>query len=71
MGKVNALFQDAIEKLSEICPECDGDGLVVVEIYRPQSFDRDVGFIDCEDPRPCERCAGEGVIFKEEDDDEY
>jgi len=71
MGKVNALFQDAIEKLSKICPECDGDGLVVVEIYRPQSFNRDVGFIDCEDPRQCERCAGEGVIFKEEDDDEY
>lgn len=71
MGKVNALFQDAIEKLSKICPDCDGDGVVVVEIYRKKSFERDVGLIDCE-PQPCERCSGEGAIFIEEDEeDEY
>ena len=68
MGRVKDIFQDAIEKLSEICPDCDGDGIVMIETYKQQGFSRDVGEIYI-DPQTCETCSGEGAVFKEENDD--
>ena len=41
--------------MTNICPQCLGDG--VLEVYRRQSFTRDVGYIDT---TTCTRCNGSG-----------
>lgn len=47
------------------CPECCGDGLVEVEYERPQSFGRDVGYIESR-LESCYNCAGSGEIEMDE-----
>jgi|TARA_B110000858_G_scaffold84361_1_gene97579 hypothetical protein len=49
------------------CPDCDGDGEVEVETYRPQSFSRDIGEIDSH-METCENCNGDGEIEDEDAD---
>lgn len=44
-----------------ICPYCDGDGQVEYEIPRPQSFTRDIGYIDTKWD-DCLICKGIGEI---------
>ena len=41
--------------MTNICSECEGDG--VVEVYKRQSFSRDVGYIDT---KTCTQCNGSG-----------
>jgi len=52
---------------AQVCVECDGWGDVEIEVYKPQSFSRDIGYIDT-DRGECETCNGLGVIEKECDD---
>ena len=47
--------------LAMICPYCDGDGQVEYEIPRPQSFTRDIGYIDTKWD-DCLICKGSGEI---------
>ena len=49
------------------CPDCDGDGEVEVETYRPQSFSRDIGEIDSH-METCETCNGDGEVEDEDYD---
>lgn len=49
------------------CPDCDGDGEVEVETYRPQSFSRDIGEIDSR-METCETCNGDGEVEDEDYD---
>ena len=43
------------------CPVCCGDGQLEYEINRPQSFTRDVGYIDTVWDE-CLECHGEGEV---------
>jgi len=43
----------------ETCPVCLGDGTVEYEVARPQSFTRDVGYIDTVHDT-CYECKGTG-----------
>ena len=45
------------------CPECNGKGEVEVDVPRPQSFSRDVGYIDTR-WEVCEECLGNGEVYK-------
>tara|TARA_R110000822_G_scaffold158179_3_gene297763 strand:+ start:613 stop:771 length:159 start_codon:yes stop_codon:yes gene_type:complete len=47
------------------CPDCD-DGIAIVTIYKPQSFDRDIGE-PCEIAEHCQTCDGSGEIETEEE----
>jgi len=47
------------------CPVCCGDGQLEYEINRPQSFTRDVGYIDTVWGE-CLECHGEGEVEAEE-----
>lgn len=49
------------------CPDCDA-GFATVTVYKPQSFDRDVGE-PYEVGRTCETCSGSGFVDKEDDDE--
>ena len=46
------------------CPVCCGDGQLEYEINRPQSFTRDVGYIDTVWDE-CLECHGEGEVEAE------
>jgi len=48
------------------CPDCDGEGIVDVEVYRPHNVDRDVGVIDVK-PMECETCGGTGRVEVEDE----
>ena len=41
------------------CKECEGNGYIEREVFRPMSFDRDVGVIDV-DQIDCPECVGTG-----------
>ena len=43
------------------CSVCDGDGKIEYEIPKPQSFTRDIGFIDTAWDN-CYNCNGDGDI---------
>jgi excinuclease UvrABC ATPase subunit len=51
------------------CPECFGLGEVELNTFKPQSFSRDVGYIET-NMESCEHCEGLGVIEIDGDDDE-
>lgn len=53
---------------AENCRDCDGWGEVEVDVYKPQSFNRDIGYIDTA-MGECEGCNGLGVKEKEYDDE--
>jgi RecJ-like exonuclease len=52
-----------------ICEYCGGTGEIEVEYYRPQSFNRDVGFIEVE-IECCDVCEGTGEVEGDEDGEE-
>ena len=41
------------------CKECEGNGYIEREVFKPMSFDRDVGVIDL-DQIDCPECVGTG-----------
>ena len=45
------------------CPDWDGDGEVEIEVFMPQNFDRDVGYIDHKKVE-CPECGGSGEMMK-------
>ncbi len=48
------------------CPDCDGDGEVEIEVFMPQNFDRDVGYIDHKKVE-CPECGGTGRLEVEDE----
>ena len=48
------------------CPDCDGDGEVEIEVFIPQNFDRDVGYIDHQKVE-CPECYGSGEMEVEDE----
>jgi hypothetical protein len=54
------------EPRTKVCEDCDGDGEVEIEVFMPQNFDRDVGYIDHQRVE-CGECYGTGEM---EDEDE-
>ena len=48
------------------CPDCDGDGEVEIEVFIPQNFDRDVGYIDHKKVE-CPECYGSGEMEVEDE----
>ena len=48
------------------CPDCDGDGEVEIEVFMPQNFDRDVGYIDHKKVE-CPECGGSGRLEVEDE----
>jgi hypothetical protein len=62
MGKIKNLLIEAMETpIMDACAECQGSGMVEVDVVRPQGFGRDVGVIDgvLED---CSACGGVGEV---------
>lgn len=43
------------------CPTCEGAGTFKVDVARPQSFDRDVGYLETR-VEDCETCNGGGEM---------
>ena len=66
MGRVKSWMEDIIQMVP--CPECDGDGLVTVEVAKPHSPSRDIGEV-YEELRSCECCDGAGEIEREDEDE--
>ena len=54
------------EKKPDYCWDCDGEGIVDVEVYRPHNFNRDGGVIDVK-PMECETCGGTGRLEVEDE----
>ena len=54
--------------LSKICSECDGEGVVTVEVTKlmPQNYDRFAEPDYVEEEVECEECEGYGWISKED-----
>ena len=48
------------------CDNCDGDGEVEIEVFMPQNFDRDVGYIDHQKVE-CGECYGTGYVEVEDE----
>ena len=46
--------------MTDPCPECDGTGTVIIELYHRQSFNLDIGYIE-ERRETCPECGGSGV----------
>tara|TARA_R100001509_G_scaffold72373_1_gene40394 strand:+ start:1319 stop:1582 length:264 start_codon:yes stop_codon:yes gene_type:complete len=64
MGRMSDLQIEEMETpIMDTCPDCDGEGKVYYEVARPQSFTRDVGYLEevCE---TCEKCLGSGEITR-------
>ena len=62
MGKIKNMLIEAMEtQIMDACAECQGSGMVEVDVVRPQGFGRDVGVIDgvLED---CYACGGVGEV---------
>lgn len=51
----------------DICPHCNGEGIITFEIARPQGFGRDIGVIDVM-TELCSRCGGDGEVEIDEVD---
>ena len=69
MGKVKGLMMELQElKMTVTCPVCEGEGLEAVEVFKSQSFSRDVGE-PYEEMRHCEACDGSGEIALEDEDE--
>jgi DnaJ-class molecular chaperone len=54
------------EPRTTICLECEGDGEVEIEVFMPQNFDRDVGYIDHKKVE-CPECGGLGEVEVEDE----
>ena len=65
---VVGLQERAIMKFTVPCPICEGDGLMTVEVPKPQSFSRDVGEL-YEELHHCDSCNGLGEIEREDEDE--
>ena len=66
---LNDIFDKVFYKLRpdyKRCPDCDGDGEVEIEVFMPQNFDRDVGYIDHKKVE-CPECGGTGEIEVEDE----
>ena len=66
---LNDIFDKVFYKLRpdyKKCPECDGDGEVEIEVFIPQNFDRDVGYIDHKKVE-CPECYGTGEMEVEDE----
>jgi len=62
MGRVKDLVMRENEtSIMDCCPECEGDGHVFYEVARPQSFTRDVGYLE-EVQEVCSYCCGDGEV---------
>ena len=48
------------------CDYCDGEGEVEIEVFMPQNFDRDVGYIDHKKVE-CPECGGTGEMEVEDE----
>ncbi len=46
--------------MTDPCPDCDGTGTVIIELYHRQSFNIDSGYIE-ERRETCPECGGSGV----------
>ena len=69
MGKVKEWLMELQElKMTVTCPVCEGEGLEAVEVFKSQSFSRDVGE-PYEEMRHCEACDGSGEIALEDEDE--
>ena len=51
----------------KFCDFCDGDGEVEIEVFIPQNFDRDVGYIDHKKVE-CPECYGTGEMEVEDNE---
>ena len=66
---LNDIFDRVFYKLRpdyKRCPDCDGDGEVEIEVFMPQNFDRDVGYIDHKKVE-CPECYGTGEMEVEDE----
>ena len=66
---LNDIFDRVFYKLRpdyKRCPDCDGEGIIELEVPRPHNFNRDVGVIDVT-PVPCEECGGTGEMEVEDE----
>ena len=62
MGKMKDLLIELQETpLMVRCEDCDGEGYSYFEIIRPQSFTRDIGYVE-EVREVCETCSGDGKM---------
>ena len=62
MGRMSdKLIEDMETPIMDKCPECDGEGSIYYEVARPQSFTRDIGYLD-EVVEVCENCSGDGKM---------
>jgi len=51
--------------MSAPCPNCDGTGTVIIELYHRQSFNIDSGYIE-ERREICPECGGSGFERQDE-----
>jgi DnaJ-class molecular chaperone len=64
MGRMSDYQIDQMETpIMDKCPECDGEGSVYYEVARPQSFTRDIGYLE-EVVQVCENCSGDGKVVR-------
>jgi len=64
MGRMSDYQIDQMETpIMDKCPECDGEGSVYYEVARPQSFTRDIGYLE-EVVQVCENCSGDGQVVR-------
>ena len=66
---LNDIFDKVFYKLRpdyKRCPDCDGEGEVEIEVFMPQNFDRDVGYIDHKKVE-CPECYGTGEMEVEDE----
>jgi RecJ-like exonuclease len=62
MGKMkDHLIELQETPIMDRCADCDGDGYSYFEIIRPQSFSRDIGYLE-EVREVCETCSGDGKV---------
>tara|TARA_R110000803_G_scaffold56858_1_gene114294 strand:+ start:273 stop:476 length:204 start_codon:yes stop_codon:yes gene_type:complete len=67
MGRVKQMLIEQMERdEKDFCPTCEGTGVEMVEVFKPQSFYRDVGE-PYEEARRCETCDGSGQVDWEEE----
>ena len=60
MGKMKEMLMELQETaIMTPCPDCFGEGTIEVEVPMPQSFSRDIGYIDTR-IEVCETCSGDG-----------
>ena len=68
MSKMGNYVVSLQESAMVSCPDCDGDGVVAVEVPMPHSPSRDVGYLDTR-MEDCETCSGYGEIEREDEDE--